>query len=104
MGVLLAVRLFSCGSIGVAISILESFRFDYEYDYEIRHFWRQLLASSRSDVIKSLVIAHLRTTFSSKLVLKQTMTTTLSRQHEMTRATGAKNDESRSRTRTRSQI
>ena len=32
-----------------------SFRFDYEYeyDYEIRHFWRQLLASSRADVIKS---------------------------------------------------
>ena len=28
----------------------------------------------------------------------------LSRQHEMTRAIGAKNDESRSRTRTRSQI
>ena len=27
------------------------------------------------------------------------MTTTLSRQHEMTRAIGAKNDESRSRTR-----
>ena len=28
--------------------IIESFRFDYEYeyDYEIRHFWRQLLASS----------------------------------------------------------
>ena len=34
---------------------LESFRFDYEYEYEyeIRHFWRQLLASSRADVIKS---------------------------------------------------
>ena len=32
------------------------------------------------------------------------MTTTLSRQHEMTRAIGAKNDESRSRTRTHSQI
>ena len=34
---------------------VESFRFDYEYDYdyEIRHFWRQLLASSRADVIKS---------------------------------------------------
>ena len=33
----------------------ESFRFDseYEYDYEIRHFGRQLLASSRADVIKS---------------------------------------------------
>ena len=31
------------------------FRFDYEYeyDYEIRHFWRQLLASSPADVIKS---------------------------------------------------
>ena len=35
--------------------VLESFRFDYEYDYdyEIRHFWRELLASSRADVIKS---------------------------------------------------
>ena len=35
--------------------ILESFRFDYEYeyDYEIRHFGRQLLASSGADVIKS---------------------------------------------------
>ena len=32
------------------------------------------------------------------------MTTTLSRQEEMTRAIGAKNDESRSRSRTRSQI
>ena len=34
---------------------VESFRFDYEYDYdyEIRHFWGQLLASSRADVIKS---------------------------------------------------
>ena len=31
---------------------LESFRFDYEYvyDYEIRHFWRQLLASSPADM------------------------------------------------------
>ena len=28
-------------------------RFRFEYDYEIRHFWRQLLASSRADVIKS---------------------------------------------------
>ena len=33
--------------------LIESFRFDYEYDYEIRHFWRQLLASSPADVIKS---------------------------------------------------
>ena len=35
----------------VLCKIIERFRFDY--DYEIRHFWRQLLASSRSDVIKS---------------------------------------------------
>ena len=28
-------------------------RFRFDYDYEIRHFWRQLLASSRADVIKS---------------------------------------------------
>ena len=28
--------------------MIESFRFDYEYDFEIRHFWRQLLASNRS--------------------------------------------------------
>ena len=35
--------------------ITDRFRFDYEYDYdyEIHHFWRQLLASSRADVIKS---------------------------------------------------
>ena len=36
---------------GVGWFIIESFRFDY--DYEIRHFWRQLLASSRADVTKS---------------------------------------------------
>ena len=38
------------------VLLLESFRFesfDYEYDYEIRHFLRQLLASSPADVIKS---------------------------------------------------
>ena len=44
------------GDHGISL-IIESFRFDYEYeyeyDYEIRHFWRQLLASSRADVIKS---------------------------------------------------
>ena len=68
------------------VKILESLRFDYEYDYEISNFWRQLLESSRADVIIVVVIAHLRTTFSSKLILKQTMTTTLSRQQEMTRA------------------
>ena len=37
----------------VITHVIERFRFDYEYDYEIRHFWRQLLASSRADVIKS---------------------------------------------------
>ena len=25
----------------------------FRFEYEIRHFWRQLLASSRADVIKS---------------------------------------------------
>ena len=35
--------------------------------------------------IQIFVIAHLRTTFSSKLVLKWALTTTLSRQHEMAR-------------------
>ena len=37
------------------IGLIESFRFEYEYDfdYEIRHFGRQLLASSGADVIKS---------------------------------------------------
>ena len=35
------------------IQVIESFRFDFEYDYEIRHFWRQLLASSPADVMKS---------------------------------------------------
>ena len=33
--------------------LLGRFRFGYEYDYEIRHFWRQLLASSPADVMKS---------------------------------------------------
>ena len=39
----------------VITHVIERFRFDYEYeyDYEIRHFWRQLRASSRADVIKS---------------------------------------------------
>ena len=32
---------------------LGSFRFDYEYDHEIHHFWRQLLVLSRAEVIKS---------------------------------------------------
>ena len=49
---------------------------------------------------KDVVIVCLRTSFEKNVVLKPTMTTTLSRQHEMTRAIGAKNDESR----TRSQI
>ena len=37
------------------VQAIGRFKFDYgyEYDYEIRHFWRQLLASSRADVIKS---------------------------------------------------
>ena len=39
----------------VLYEIIGRFRFDYkyDYDYEIRYFWRQLLASSRADVIKS---------------------------------------------------
>ena len=39
----------------VGLLLIERFRFDHEceYDYEIRHFWRQLLASSGADVIKS---------------------------------------------------
>ena len=47
---------------------------------------------------KVVVIVYLRTSFEEN-VLKWAMTTTLSRQHEMTRAIGAKNNESRSRTR-----
>ena len=39
------------------------------------------------------------TSFEENVVLKWAMTTSLSRQHEMTGAIGAKNDESRSRSR-----
>ena len=45
--------------------IIESFRFDY--DYETRHFWRQLLASSRADVIV-VVIVCLRTSFEENVL------------------------------------
>ena len=51
-----------------------------------------------------VVIVCLRTSFEVNVVLKWAMITTLSRQPEMTRAIGAKNDESRSRTPTCSQI
>ena len=89
--------------------LLERFRFDYEfnnnlfriptspkcyeYNYEFAIFgancWRN----------KVVVIVFFRTSFEENVVLKWAMTTTLSRQQEMTRAIGAKNDESRSRIR-----
>ena len=51
----LALRSAACMRRQNSNPVLRSFRFDYEYDYDykIRHFWRQLIASSRADVIKS---------------------------------------------------
>ena len=54
------------------MKVIGGFRFDYkyEYDYGIRHFGRQLFASSLADVMKSLVIVCLRTSFEENVVLK----------------------------------
>ena len=64
---------------------LGRFRFDYEceYNYEIRHFGRQLLASSRADVINSssnerwLRLYHVSTRWCEQLAPKMTTKTLL---------------------------
>ena len=90
-------------ALSVNKKLVGRFRFDYEYeyDYEIRRFWRQMPIARVISCLrdKVVVIAHLRTSFEENVVLEWAMTTTLSRQHEMTRAIGAQNGESRSRTR-----